>query len=83
QADLQSAVDSAEAKGRLEKEIRRIKRMIRGVSTKTTSFGSMLFLTQRTLNISLQARFAAERAIEKIREGKKPIIFLEQTFEKR
>jgi len=82
-ADIDAAAGDVEAQDRLEKEIKRIKRMISGVSTKTTSFGSMLFLTQRTLNISLQARFAAERAIDKIREGKKPIIFLEQTFEKR
>lgn len=82
-ADLQNVSGDADAQKRLEREIKRIQRLISAVSTRTTSFGSMLFLTQRTLNISLQARFAAERAIQKIREGKKPIIFLEQTFERR
>jgi hypothetical protein len=72
-----------DASARLKKELNRIQKLISGISTRTTSFGSFLFLTQRTLNVSLQARFAAQRAIEKIREGKKPIIFLEQTFEGR
>jgi hypothetical protein len=82
-ADLAVVGEDRDAKKRLEREVRRIKRLIASVITRTTSFGSLLFLTQRTLNISLQARFAAERAIEKIRAGEKPVIFLEQTFERR
>lgn len=84
-ADLEylNGAGNTDAKDRLTKEVRRIQRMIKGISTRTTSFGSLLFLTQRTLNVSLQARFAADRAIEKIRDGQKPIIFLEQTFEAR
>lgn len=82
-ADLSMADSDSDAIRRLQGEMRRIKRMIEGVKTQTTSFGSLLFTTQRTLNVALQARYAGERAVEKIREGKKPIIFLEQTFEQR
>lgn len=81
--DINMLSGDADALRRLQGEMRRIKRMIDGVKTQTTSFGSLLFTTQRTLNVALQARFAGERAVAKIREGKKPIIFLEQTFEQR
>lgn len=81
--DVLASGDRDGALERLEKEVKRIQRMVKNVSTRTTAFGSLLFTTQRTLNVSLQARFAAERAIEKIRAGQKPIIFLEQTFEQR
>lgn len=65
----------------LKAELRRIKMLRNGVNTRTSNFGSFLFLTQRTLNVSLQARFAADVAIEAIENGQKPVIFLEQTFE--
>lgn len=81
--DIGMLGEDGDALRRLQTEMRRIKRMIDGVKTQTTSFGSLLFTTQRTLNVALQARFAGERAVENIREGKKPIIFLEQTFEQR
>lgn len=81
--DIGMLGEDGDALRRLQGEMRRIKRMIDGVKTQTTSFGSLLFTTQRTLNVALQARFAGERAVQKIREGKKPIIFLEQTFEQR
>ncbi|CAN7750742.1 strawberry notch-like NTP hydrolase domain-containing protein [Duganella sp. LjRoot269] len=82
-ADLGALGSDAAATARLQAEMRRIKMLVNGVKTQTTAFGSLLFATQRTLNVALQARFAGERAVEKIREGKKPIIFLEQTFEQR
>jgi hypothetical protein len=82
-ADLSALDTDADATGRLQAEMRRIKMLISGVKTQTTAFGSLLFATQRTLNVALQARYAGERAVEKIRDGKKPIIFLEQTFELR
>eukprot|EP01133_Synstelium_polycarpum_P013401 gene13401-15782_t len=82
-ADIGMLSEDADAVKRLQGEMRRIKKMIDGVKTHTTSFGSLLFTTQRTLNVALQARFAGERAVAKIRDGKKPIIFLEQTFEQR
>lgn len=80
------ALGGAEGEGamrQLQSELRKIKKMMEGVKTQTTSFGSLLFSTQRTLNVALQARYAGERAVAKLREGKKPIIFLEQTFEQR
>ncbi|MFJ1470234.1 strawberry notch-like NTP hydrolase domain-containing protein [Massilia orientalis] len=82
-ADIGMLGEDGDALRRLQGEMRRIKRMIDGVKTQTTSFGSLLFTTQRTLNVALQARYAGERAVAKIQEGKKPIIFLEQTFEQR
>lgn len=82
-ADISKLGEDADAIRRLETKMRKIKHLINGVKTQTTSFGSLLFSTQRTLNVALQARFAGERAVAKIREGKKPIIFLEQTFEQR
>lgn len=81
--DIGMLGEDGDALRRLQGEMRRIKRMIDGVKTQTTSFGSLLFTTQRTLNVALQARFAGERAVAKIQDGKKPIIFLEQTFEQR
>lgn len=80
-ANLLAGNDESDARARLKREVKRIEKMIKGIRTKTTAFGSILFLTQRTLNVSLQARFAAERAVAAIQAGEKPIIFLEQTFE--
>lgn len=76
-----SVADGKDYISNIKKDLSRLKQMRRGVSTRTSSFGSFLFLTQRTLNVALQARFAADCAIEAIENGQKPVIFLEQTFE--
>lgn len=76
-------VDSEDddAMKRLKRQLKKIEAMTRKVSTRTASFGNFLFFSQRILNVALQSTFAGQRAVDHIRAGKKPIIFLEHTFE--
>lgn len=74
-------LDNDDAIKRLKARIKKIDSMARRVSTRSAAFGNYLFFSQRVLNVALQSTFAGERAVEQIRNGKKPIIFLEHTFE--
>lgn len=82
-ADIDAVGEDRDSVRRLKAELRKLTKMMDSVRTQTTSFGSLLFITQRTLNVALQARFAGEQAVKEIQQGRKPIIFLEQTFELR
>lgn len=61
----------------LPEEVRKGKRL--GVSS--ANFGSRLYTLQRQLSLLLNARSAAERAVEVIRAGRKPVIAVEQTMQ--
>jgi hypothetical protein len=81
EADLRAADEDSGAFDRVKKDLRNLTRMQAAIQTRTASFGGLLFFTRRMLNVSLSAVFAGERAVEHIRAGRKPVIFLEQTFE--
>lgn len=55
--------------------------LLKGLQMKRLGFGSPLYSMTRLFTASLLAEFVAERAIEALRNGEKPIILVENTIQ--
>jgi len=55
--------------------------LLKGLQMKRMGFGSPLYTMTRLFTASLLAEYAAERAIEALRNGEKPIVLVENTIQ--